>query len=143
MASDVVSFPGARWWKFDFHTHTPASCDAKWPPGSLSPEQWLLKFMAAKIDCVAITDHNTGNWIDKLKAAYASMQAQRDAGIPVEGFRPITSNYPRMEGFMFSRSSIPSNRQVQLIGCLVRSDTTARLVTAILLLKKGFPRFLL
>ena len=20
-------FPGARWWKFDFHTHTPASDD--------------------------------------------------------------------------------------------------------------------
>ncbi len=20
-------YPGARWWKFDFHTHTPASMD--------------------------------------------------------------------------------------------------------------------
>ena len=21
------SYPGARWWKFDIHTHTPASAD--------------------------------------------------------------------------------------------------------------------
>ena len=55
-------FPGARWWSFDFHTHTPASLDTPWEKQqlALSPEQWLLKFMAAKIDCVAVTDHNTG-----------------------------------------------------------------------------------
>jgi hypothetical protein len=22
-------YPGARWWKFDFHTHTPASKDTR------------------------------------------------------------------------------------------------------------------
>ena len=22
-----LQFPGARWWKFDFHTHTPKSMD--------------------------------------------------------------------------------------------------------------------
>ena len=25
--SDSWKWPGARWWKFDFHTHTPASMD--------------------------------------------------------------------------------------------------------------------
>jgi len=24
------SYPGARWWKFDFHTHTAASLDTYW-----------------------------------------------------------------------------------------------------------------
>ncbi len=71
--------PGARWWKFDFHTHTPASRDTPWhsltgSADELTPEQWLQHYMEAGIDCVAITDHNSGAWIDRLKAAYASMQ---------------------------------------------------------------------
>ncbi|GBE48765.1 chromosome partition protein Smc [bacterium BMS3Bbin12] len=82
-------FAGARWWKFDFHTHTPASRDTYWhgrigEQDALSPEQWLLKHMAAGIDCVAITDHNTGKWIDGLKATYARLQQE-----PPEGFRPL------------------------------------------------------
>jgi len=28
-------------------------------PNELTPEQWLLKYMAAGIDCVAVTDHNS------------------------------------------------------------------------------------
>ncbi|HLF97515.1 MAG TPA: AAA family ATPase [Methylococcaceae bacterium] len=77
-------YPGARWWKFDFHTHTPASTDTPWhrlsPPNELTPEQWLLKYMAAEIDCVAVTDHNSGAWIDLLKTAYAAMQLDKPAG---------------------------------------------------------------
>ena len=59
-------FPGARWWKFDFHTHTPASDDFS-DKDQMEPELWLKKFMEEKIDCVAITDHNSGGWIDCLK----------------------------------------------------------------------------
>ena len=36
--------------------------------------QWLQRFMDAGIDCVAITDHNSGAWLDGLKAAYEAMQ---------------------------------------------------------------------
>ena len=83
-------YPGARWWKFDVHTHTPASSDTEaWRTGELVPEAWLLKFMEAEIDCVAITDHNTGAWIDPLKEAYARMKAEQDAGTPVPGFREL------------------------------------------------------
>ena len=65
-------FFGARWWRFDFHTHSPASHDyGKGPQQEAlqgrSPRQWLLDFMRSEVDCVAITDHNTGNWIDALK----------------------------------------------------------------------------
>lgn len=62
---------GARWWKFDFHSHTPASND--YGKGinqdqhkKITPKEWLLSFMRAEIDCVAITDHNSGGWIDLL-----------------------------------------------------------------------------
>lgn len=88
-------YPGARWWKFDFHTHTPASKDTSaWQaaidtPNELTPQTWLLKYMAAGIDCVAVTDHNTGEWVDKLKAAYADMKREAEAGKPSPGFREL------------------------------------------------------
>ena len=72
-------YPGARWWKFDLHTHTPASLDTSWhgQQGSgnrLTADQWLQRFMDAGIDCVAITDHNSGAWVDELKRAYETMR---------------------------------------------------------------------
>ncbi len=85
-------YPGSRWWKFDFHTHTPASADTYWAQHGidLSPQKWLLRYMAAAIDCVAITDHNSGAWVDRLKAAYEEMKGQADEGSPPEGFRELT-----------------------------------------------------
>lgn len=93
--SAARSYPGARWWRFDFHTHTPASKDTgAWQAvigtlNELTPQAWLLKYMAAEVDCVAVTDHNTGGWIDKLKAAYAAMKHEADAGSPPVGFREL------------------------------------------------------
>ncbi len=85
-------YPGSRWWKFDFHTHTPASKDTYWAKNNvdLSPEDWLLRYMKAGIDCVAVTDHNSGAWIDILKDAYAEMKERADANTPNEGFRKFT-----------------------------------------------------
>ncbi len=85
-------WPGSRWWKFDFHTHTPASTDTPWARQSLplSHDEWLLRFMAADIDCVAVTDHNSGEWIDPLKTAYTQMKQQAEAGSPPDGFRELT-----------------------------------------------------
>ena len=84
-------YPGSRWWKFDFHTHTPASKDTYWAQNSvnLSPEDWLLRCMQAGIDCVAVTDHNSGQWIDKLKTAYAKMKRRADTNTASEGFREL------------------------------------------------------
>ena len=71
---------GARWWKFDFHAHTPASSD--YGRGSQqqelrqqSPKDWLLAYMRAEVDCVAVTDHNSGDWIDRLKTAIEELKA--------------------------------------------------------------------
>ena len=72
---------GSKWWKCDFHTHTPASHDYgkgtnKEEIRKITPEDWLLNFMRAEIDCVAITDHNSGVWIDKLKQAHAELEEE-------------------------------------------------------------------
>ncbi|WP_029131815.1 TrlF family AAA-like ATPase [Sedimenticola selenatireducens] len=85
-------WPGSRWWKFDFHTHTPASTDTPWAKQNLalSPEDWLLKYMAAGVDCVAVTDHNSGAWIDGLKVAYDQMKQQAENGTPPGGFCEMT-----------------------------------------------------
>lgn len=92
MQETAWSYPGSRWWKFDFHTHTPASTDTPWHRNrlTLTPQDWLLKYMAAGIDCVAVTDHNSGAWIDPLKAAYAAMKALADSGQAPSGFRKLT-----------------------------------------------------
>ena len=78
------SWPGSRWWRFDFHTHTPASSDYQGNP-QITPEEWLLGFMRTEIDCVAVTDHNSGEWIDKLKTALRSESLKQNAD-----FRPLT-----------------------------------------------------
>lgn len=75
-------FPGARWWRFDFHTHTPSSDDyGKGPDQAalqeITPEDWLLNFMRAEIDCVAVTDHNSGDWVDRLKEALERLQEEQ------------------------------------------------------------------
>ncbi|MYH81283.1 ABC transporter [Candidatus Poribacteria bacterium] len=67
-------FAGAKWWKFDFHTHTPASDD--FGDKNMTHESWLRAFMDAGIYCVAITDHNSGGWIDDLKKALKDIKSK-------------------------------------------------------------------
>lgn len=80
---------GARWWKFDFHTHTPASSD--YGKGSqqqelreTTPHEWLLDYMRADIDCVAVTDHNSGGWVDSLQDALVKLEREEP-----DGYRPL------------------------------------------------------
>jgi len=77
-------FAGARWWKFDFHCHTPASL-SDYGRGdqtlkSLTPREWLLACMKKELDCVVVTDHNSGEWIAKLKLEYQSMLEEKPEG---------------------------------------------------------------
>ncbi len=72
--------PGAKWWKFDFHNHTPASFDYGKGDESqklITPKDWLIMYMKAGIDCVAVTDHNSANWIDKLKEANKELDTNK------------------------------------------------------------------
>ncbi len=58
---------GLRWYKSDLHLHTTASeC---FTDKSVTAEQWVQKCLEEGLHCVAVTDHNTGNGIDEIKAA--------------------------------------------------------------------------
>ena len=87
----TYSYPGGKWWRVDFHTHTPHSDDygnaagpARDEVRAITHEQWLLKQMGWGLDAVVVSDHNGGAWIDGLKEAYARLEVLGDAG-----FRPL------------------------------------------------------
>lgn len=73
------SWAGAKWWRCDLHTHTPASLDYGSGPEkeqniAITPREWLLLYMQAHIDCIAITDHNSGEWIAPIQETYRSLK---------------------------------------------------------------------
>lgn len=63
----MIEFKGAKWQKCDFHLHTPASeCFRE---RNVTAKQWVDRCLEQQLDCVAVTDHNTGAWVDKIKDA--------------------------------------------------------------------------
>ena len=91
MSAQDWKWGGARWWKVDFHTHTPASL-GDYGRGTdqatlqaRSPREWLLDYMRAGIDCVAGTDHNRGEWIDRLKSEVGVLEDRRAEGESARG----------------------------------------------------------
>lgn len=62
-----INYKGNRWYKCDLHLHTPASeC---FIDKDVTAEQFIERAKEQNLDCIAITDHNTGEWIDKIKNA--------------------------------------------------------------------------
>lgn len=76
-----IQFAGAKWWKCDFHTHTPAS---DFSDKNITHESWLKAFMDEGLDCVAITDHNSGGWIDELQRVLKDLESN-----PPEWYKPL------------------------------------------------------
>lgn len=74
---------GSKWWKIDFHTHTPASDDFK--DASITPEDWLKAAMDNGLDAVVVTDHNSGLYIDRLRNALLKLSQT-----PPEWYRSLT-----------------------------------------------------
>lgn len=116
MSVNSWSWAGSRWWKFDFHTHTPASNDYgkganQAPLKAISAEDWLLHCMRAKIDCVAVTDHNSGAWIDPLKAALAKLKYDAHPEL-----RPLT---------LFPGVEISVNGGVHVLAIMAPDRTTS------------------
>jgi energy-coupling factor transporter ATP-binding protein EcfA2 len=98
----------------DFHAHTPASVD--YGQGSQqqllkqrTPKEWLLDHMRAGIDCVAITDHNSGAWIDRLYEALGELEREKP-----RGYRPI---------FLFPGVEISVYGGVHLLAILPRGKS--------------------
>lgn len=62
-----IQYKGARWFKCDLHLHTPASkCFLN---QQVTADEWVQACIDSGLHCVAVTDHNTGEWIDKIKTA--------------------------------------------------------------------------
>lgn len=62
-----IQYKGARWFKCDLHLHTPVSqC---FLDQQVTPSEWVQACIDAGLNCVAVTDHNTGAWIDQIKEA--------------------------------------------------------------------------
>lgn len=60
----MIEFKGSRWYKCDLHLHTTASkC---FQEKSVTAEQWVNRAIDQGINCVAVTDHNTGGGIDEI-----------------------------------------------------------------------------
>ena len=87
---------GAKWWKFDFHMHTPASSDYREP--ELSAKDFLLSAMQKHIDCIAITDHDSCAWTEILRTELQNIKAENSdlyrelaifPGVEVEVFPAI------------------------------------------------------
>ncbi|PNY82918.1 TrlF family AAA-like ATPase [Deinococcus koreensis] len=75
---------GLREFRVDLHVHTPASKDSKWPEDD--PPKLLRAFWDAGLEIVAITDHFSGSYIDRLNEAKKHMKKRiefRDRPLPL------------------------------------------------------------
>lgn len=104
---------GAKWWKFDFHNHTPKSFDygrGNVTEKDIPAKEWLLKYMAKDIDCIAITDHNTGAFIDEVKKAYTELKTETP-----EGFKEL---------FLFPGVELTINGGIHIVAIFDPSKTS-------------------
>src|SRR5690348_13234686 len=65
--SSSISYKGTRWFKCDLHLHTTASLCFQ--DRAITAQQWVDRAIEQGLNCVAVTDHNTGLGIDEIKAA--------------------------------------------------------------------------
>lgn len=65
--STEITYKGTRWYKCDLHLHTAASLC--FYDRTVGAEQWVNRAIEQGLDCVAVTDHNTGITVDDIKVA--------------------------------------------------------------------------
>jgi len=71
-APPAWKWPGARWWRCDLHLHTPASEDVRERhagSGEFTAEEVVAQGLGTGLDVIAVTDHDSGEWVDRVKAA--------------------------------------------------------------------------
>lgn len=62
----------AKWYKIDFHTHTPES--TCFPDKNVTPEQWLKAAKDSGINAVVVSDHNSVGWVKKIEEVKANFE---------------------------------------------------------------------
>lgn len=112
----------AKWWKIDFHAHSPASFDFGADEGSVSENRpslrsWLQAYMVAEIDALVITDHNSHSGIDAAREALAEIENERP-----EWYRKI---------FLFSGVELTVQGGFHLLG-MFDVDTPAETINGLL-----------
>lgn len=79
---------GARWWSLDIHAHSPASFDYGGLEGSTdarpkpSFKEWVQGYIAAGVDGVVVTDHNSHEGIEPARQALAELRAEDPELLP-------------------------------------------------------------
>lgn len=86
MSSTIIN-KGIRWFKCDLHLHTTASLC--FLDREVTAQQWVDRAIEQGLNCVAVTDHNTGLDIDEIKAAADGKELTvfptHNANVPVNG----------------------------------------------------------
>lgn len=60
----MIQYKGSRWYKCDLHLHSTASkC---FEDKTVTAEQWVDRAIEQGLNCIAVTDHNTGSGIDDI-----------------------------------------------------------------------------
>ena len=70
----------SRWWKIDFHVHTPKStdfADKKPEEKKISPVDYIKAVVKARLDAVVLTDHNHCGWFEEIRAAQEKILLNR------------------------------------------------------------------
>jgi len=129
MSTVSWTFPGSRWWKFDFHSHTPASSDYGEGPDKAklrqrTPREWLSDYIVAGIECVAITDHNCGDWIDLLKTELARMRSEGVQGADKLHLFPGVELTITGAHYLAIFDTSATSRKIQDLLAVARCDTT-------------------
>ena len=76
-----IKYKGTKWFKCDLHLHTPASkC---FQDQGVTAAQWVEKAIEQGLDCVAVTDHNTGEMIEAIKAEAAGKNLTVFPGVEI------------------------------------------------------------
>ena len=81
----------------------------------ITPEEWLIGFMLAEVDCVAVTDHDSGEWIDRLKEALDNLTKKSPSC-----FRPL---------YLFPGVEITASGGVHILAILDVNKTSADVST--------------
>lgn len=81
---------GSKWFKVDFHCHSPTSDDFPRSDKSLrcTSREWLLGQMFNEVDCVVLSDHNTGDGLDAMRVELEALKVEHESGVS-NGYRNI------------------------------------------------------
>lgn len=78
---------GARWWSLDIHAHSPASFDYGGLEGRANSgpkpsfKEWIQAFIAAGVDGIVVTDHNSHEGIEAGRQALEELR-EEDPELP-------------------------------------------------------------